>query len=55
MRMAPNRMAALLDGSRTGPDCEAALAEVAALDDEDLGVFDDAWPSFVNVNKNRQL
>lgn len=37
-----NRLAALLRGSLTGAEREAALAEMAALTDDELEVFADA-------------
>ncbi len=40
--MDPDRLAALLDGSLRGKDRQAAIAEVAAFSDDDLGVFADA-------------
>jgi hypothetical protein len=40
--MDPNRLAALMDGSLTGADRQAAIAEVAAFAHDDLGVFADA-------------
>lgn len=37
--MDPARLAALMDGSLTGADRQAAIAEVAAFSADDLGVF----------------
>jgi hypothetical protein len=37
-----NRLAALLDGTLRGADREAAISELAALNDDDLGVYAEA-------------